>query len=86
MIPPSRKLLAFVAAVGVSLTACYLRSIGVADAPFVWTIDTGSRLTQRFGVLSLSSTVGLDSSGTVRFANDGPVEGALLVRQIRTLR
>ena len=63
----------------------YLRAIQVADAPFIWTVDSNGTLTVRYQVTALSSTVGLDSSGRVRFTNQGPADDGELVKQVSQL-
>ena len=65
--------------------APYLRAIQVADAPLIWTVDSNGILTVRYQVTALSSTVGLDSSGRVKFTNQGPADDGQLVQQVSQL-
>jgi len=65
--------------------AAYLKFIGVADSPFVWMIDSNSAVTNRYQIAALSSTIGIDHSGKVRFSNQGPAEASLLIHQIQAL-
>lgn len=65
--------------------ADYVNAVGIASSPFVWTVDTNATLTTKYQVVSLSSTVGIDNTGRVRFTNQGSVDGAQLLRQIAEL-
>ncbi len=78
--------------VGVDLTndrpstfAAWVREIGLAGSPFVWTIDRDASLAQRYGIASLSSTVFIGSDGRVRFVNQGPADPPTLSNQLSQL-
>ncbi len=78
--------------VGVDLTndkpstfAAWVRDIGLAGSPFVWTIDRDGSLAQRYGIASLSSTVFIGSDGRVRFVNQGPADPPTLSNQLSQL-
>lgn len=65
--------------------ASYVAAIGLAGSPFVWTIDQDGSLARRFGIVSLSSTVMIDSGGRVRFANSRPQDAQTLSAQLSQL-
>lgn len=65
--------------------ARYIDAIGLTGSPFLWTIDHDGSLARRFGVVSLSSTVFVDSSGKVRFVNSGAKDAATLRAQLSQL-
>ena len=65
--------------------AAWLGAQGLTSDRFIWTIDTGNNLTKRFGVAGLGTTVLVDSTGKVRFVNQGTTDGQLLARQLGQL-
>ena len=78
--------------VGVDLTndkpssfASWVREIGLAGLPFVWTIDRDGSLARRYGIVSLGSTVFVGSDGRVRFVNPGPADPQTLSNQLSQL-
>lgn len=70
----------------VSSLAGYVRAIGLQSSSFVWTIDGDGTLARRYGITDLSSTVFLDSSGRVRFVNQGPQDAGTYSGQLSQLR
>lgn len=65
--------------------AAYIRRIGLAGSPFVWTIDEDGTLARQYGIVNLSSTVFIGSDGKVRFTNPGPTAATTLSGQLRQL-
>lgn len=65
--------------------AAYLRAVGLASTPFVWTIDTDGSLARRYSVVALGSTVLVDSRGKVRFLNEGSTDSRTLAQQLSQL-
>ena len=80
-------------AVGVDLAAAdsplqlrsFLEAQGVADAPLLWVIDRDRSIVSRYGVAALGATVGIDTTGAVRFDNPGPSDTAQLAAQLALL-
>lgn len=78
--------------VGVDITnnkpsdfAAYIRSIGLAESQFIWTIDQDGGLARRYGIVILSSSVFIGSDGQVRFVNSGPQDAQTLAAQLGQL-
>lgn len=63
----------------------FLDAQDLADAPFLWTIDTDGSLVSRFGVAALDTTVGIDRRGAVSFRNPGPAAATQLGAQLAAL-
>jgi|GEM_PF-7052377 len=81
-------------AVGVDIVAAdspkqlrsFLEDQGVADAPLLWVIDRDGSIVSRYGVAALGATVGIDTTGAVRFDNPGPSDTAHLAAQLALLK
>lgn len=65
--------------------ADWLRAQNLTSTRFIWTIDTGNNLVRRFGVSGLGTTVLVDSSGKVRFVNQGTRDSHALEQQLGQL-
>ncbi len=64
----------------------FLEDRGVADAPLLWVIDRDGSIVSRYGVTALGATVGIDTTGAVRFDNPGPSDTAHLAAQLALLK
>lgn len=65
--------------------AGWLRDQGLASGRFLWTIDSDGSLGQRYQVVSLGTTVLINSSGQVRFVNQGESQESTFRQQLSRL-
>jgi thiol-disulfide isomerase/thioredoxin len=65
--------------------AAYIKAIGLASSRFMWTIDQDGSFARHYAIVSLSSTVFIDSDGSVRFVNAGPQDDKILGDQLSQL-
>jgi thiol-disulfide isomerase/thioredoxin len=63
----------------------WLRDQGLASGRFLWTIDSYGSLGQRYQVVSLGTTVLVNSSGQVRFVNPGLSQESTFRQQLSQL-
>ena len=68
-----------------SILGSFLEAQDLADAPFLWTIDTDGALAARYQVAALDGTVGIDRQGAVSFRNPGPADATQLGAQLAAL-
>jgi hypothetical protein len=65
--------------------ASFLDNQDLADAPLLWTIDTGGSLVARYQMAMLDATVGIDRYGVIAFRNAAPADAAKLASQLAAL-
>lgn len=68
-----------------SILGSYLDAQGLADSPFIWTIDTDGALVSRYQVAALGTTVGIDRQGAVSFRNPDSADATALKTQLEAL-
>ena len=68
-----------------SILGSFLAAQDLADAPFLWTIDTDGALVSRYQVAALGATVGIDRRGAVSFRNPDPADATQLGAQLAAL-
>ena len=68
-----------------SILGSFLDAQDLADAPFLWTIDTDGALVSRYQVAALGATVGIDRQGAVSFRNPDAADATQLSAQLAAL-
>lgn len=63
--------------------SAWLQANDLDSTMVVWTIDKDGTLMRKFGVTSLETSVLVDSSGQVRFVNQGGTDPAVLAKQLQ---